>query len=86
MQYTAGEFLDLPQDSQIRLLFEHGTFVTSIRYYAHKVNLYLLNAYYVEVFVHHKKGVIDRISLLDTGHSRMKFYCDQIRLEKSLAA
>lgn len=86
MKYTAGEFLDTSFDDQIRILFEHGSFVTSIRYYSHKVNLYLMNSFYVEVFVHHKKGIIDRISLLDTGHSRMKFYCDQIRLEKSLAA
>lgn len=86
MTCSAGEFLDSSQDQQIRMLFEHGSFVTSIRYYAFKVNLYLLNSFYVEVFIHHKKGVIDRISLLDTRHSRMKFYCDQIRLENVLAA
>lgn len=52
----------------------------AIRYYNYKVNLYLLGTNYVEVFVNHKFASIEKISLLDSSHTRMKFYSDQIKL------
>ncbi|MGC4022491.1 MAG: hypothetical protein QM734_11375 [Cyclobacteriaceae bacterium] len=67
-------------DDKVQTLYRHGTFVTAIRYYSHKVNLYLLGDDYVEVFVNHKKAMIEKIDLLDRSHSRMKFYSDQIKL------
>ncbi len=69
-----------PMEEKIQALYEHATFVMAIRYYGHKVNLYLLGDDYVEVFVNHKKALIDKIDLLDRNHSRMKFYSDQIKL------
>jgi phosphatidate phosphatase PAH1 len=56
----------------------------NIRYYGYKVNLYLLNNFYLEVFVNHKLAAIEKIQLLDTSHSRMKFYSDQIKLPQEL--
>jgi hypothetical protein len=70
----------LPLEKKIPLLYEHASFVMNIRYYKHKVNLYLLGSDYVEVFVNHKRASIDRIALLDPRHTRMKFYSDQIKL------
>ena len=52
----------------------------AIRYYRYKVNLYLLDSDYVEVFINHKQTLIERIALLDRSHTRMKFYSDQIKL------
>jgi hypothetical protein len=72
-----------PLEKKISLLYEHATFVMAIRYYRYKINLYLLGNEYLEVFVDHKNSSIDRISLLDTRHSRMKFYYDQIKLPES---
>jgi hypothetical protein len=74
------EFNKLPLDRKIGQLYEHGTFVMSIRYYEYKVNLYLLGSFYLEVFVNHKLASVDKIMLLDTRHTRMKFYSDQIKL------
>ena len=74
------EFEELTLDDKISLLYEKGTFVMAIRYYGYKVNLYLLGNYYLEVFVNHKYASIDKIALLDTRHTRMKFYSDQIKL------
>ena len=71
---------DYPLEKRIRVLYEQATFVMAIRYYRYKINLYLLDNEYLEVFVDHKNASIDRISLLDTRHSRMKFYYDQIKL------
>lgn len=71
---------DLPLEKRISILYEHAAFVMAIRYYKHKINLYLLGNDYIEVFVNHKYASIDRISLLDQQHSRMKFYSDQIKL------
>ena len=74
------EFDELTLSDKISLLYEKGTFVMAIRYYGYKVNLYLLGNYYLEVFVNHKFSLIEKIVPLDTMHSRMKFYSDQIKL------
>ena len=71
---------------QIGLLYEHGSCVMSIRYYGYKVNLYLLGNFYLEVFYNHKKDLIEKITPLDTHHSRMNFYVDQIKLPDALIA
>ena len=75
-----GEYENLTLDKKISVLYERGTFVMAIRYYTYKVNLYLLGNFYIEVFVNHKQSSIEKIMLLDTRHSRMKFYSDQIKL------
>jgi len=74
------EFEELTLDDKISLLYERGTFVMAIRYYGYKVNLYLLDNYYLEVFVNHKLCLIEKIVPLNHMHSRMKFYSDQIKL------
>lgn len=71
-------------DQQIDLIYKHGSCVMSIRYYGYKVNLYLLGNFYLEVFYDHKKGMVEKIIPLDTHHSRINFYADQIRLPDSL--
>lgn len=75
-----NELQDFPLERKIRILYEEATFIMAIRYYKHKINLYLLGNEYVEVFVDHKNSSIDRITVLDIRHSRMKFYYDQIKL------
>jgi hypothetical protein len=75
-----GEYKKLSLEEKIDLLYEHGTFIMAIRYYGYKVNLYLLENYYLEVFVNHKHALIEKITRLDTNHPRMKFYSDQIKL------
>jgi hypothetical protein len=79
-----SEFKTYSLEKKISALYEAGTFVMAIRYYGYKVNLYLMNNYYLEVFVNHKYASIERISLLDTNHTRMKFYSDQIKLPNSV--
>jgi hypothetical protein len=81
---TRGEFSQLPLEKKISMLYENGTFVMAIRYYTYKVNLYLLGNFYLEVFVNHKFASIEKIVPLDTAHSRMKFYSDQIKLPEDL--
>ncbi len=75
-----NDFKGLSLERKINLLYQEGRFIMAIRYYRYKVNLYLLGDYYLEVFVNHKKAAIEKIVLLDTSHSRMKFYSDQIKL------
>ncbi len=74
------EFLKLPLDKKIKTLYADGDFVMSIRYYGYKVNLYLLDSEFFEVFINHKRSIIERIQVLDRNHSRLKFYTDQINL------
>jgi hypothetical protein len=65
---------------KVNTLYELGTFIVSIRYYGYKVNLYQLGKEYIEVFIKHKDSSIEKIVRLDTQHSRMNFYCDQIKI------
>jgi hypothetical protein len=74
------EFKAYPLDEKVKALYERGTFVMAIRYYRYKINLYMLGNYYLEVFVNHKYSSIEKIILLDTHNTRMKFYSDQIKL------
>jgi hypothetical protein len=78
------EFSKISFDKQIQLLYESGSYVMSIRYYGYKVNLYLLGNFYVEVFYNHKDDLIEKIVPLDTKHTRIKFYVDQIKLPQGL--
>jgi len=75
-----NDFKKLSLEKKINLLYKKGKFIMAIRYYRYKINLYLLGDYYLEVFVNHKRASIEKISLLDQKHSRMKFYSDQIKL------
>ncbi len=75
------DFRKLSLHKKINKLYTEGTFVVGIRYYAYKINLYLLGREYVEVFYNHKHDRIDKIDFLNPSHSRMKFYLDQISLE-----
>lgn len=74
------EYNRLSLKDKITTLYEQGTFVMSIRYYGYKINLYLLGNVYLEVFVNHKLAAIEKIIQLNTKHTRMKFYSDQIKL------
>ncbi|GAA5034605.1 hypothetical protein GCM10011506_29440 [Marivirga lumbricoides] len=74
------EFKNLSLFKKIKTLYEEGEFVTSIRYYRYKVNLFLVHGYYVEAFYHPKTDRIEKIIPFDKKNSRNKFYTDQIRL------
>ncbi|WP_421976928.1 hypothetical protein [Roseivirga seohaensis] len=80
MANTFFDFLQLNIHEQVKELYQNGKFIVGIRYYGYKVNLYLLQDYYLEVFYNHKLDKIEKIDLLDFSHSRMKFYADQISL------
>lgn len=81
MEHALFDFLGLKQKEQINRLYTEGSFVVAIRYYGYKINLYLLDGFYVEVFYNHKLDQIEKIDLLDFNHSRMKFYQDQISIQ-----
>ncbi|MGE0770689.1 MAG: hypothetical protein AB7K37_03170 [Cyclobacteriaceae bacterium] len=83
---TWKDFSELSKEQKINRLYREGSFVVSIRYYSHKVNLYLLGSFYVEVFYNPRRDCVEKITRLDTSHTRMKFYFDQIKLPKELAA
>lgn len=76
------DFRNLSLHKKIQVLYTEGTFVVDIRYYAYKVNLYILGKEFIEVFYNHKLDKIDKIDFLNRQHSRMKFYLDQISLNK----
>ncbi len=74
----------LSMGEKLRLLYGKGDFIVSIWYYKHKINLYLVNGYFVEVFYNPKIDRIQKVEPLDSRHSRMKFYADQVKLPVNL--
>ena len=73
-------FNKLNLHQRIKTLYVDGQFVTAIRYYKYKINLYLLENFYVEVFYHHCDDRIEKVEILEDKSTRMKFYIDQIKL------
>lgn len=82
---TWDQFKMYSLDQKINTLYRDGSFIVGIRYYGFKVNLYLLGQFYVEVFYDHKRDRIEKVTLLDLHHSRMKFYYDQIKLPQEIS-
>jgi len=80
MSMSWPQFMTLTLSEKIKTLYEEGSFVVAIRYYGYKINLYLLGDTYIEVFYNHKLDAIEKIEILEQGHTRMKFYYDQIKL------
>ncbi|MDH5367245.1 MAG: hypothetical protein OEW67_09680 [Cyclobacteriaceae bacterium] len=76
--------LKLPLQERIQYLYREASFIMGIRYYEYKINLYLLGNSYFEVFYNHKLDIIEKVQLLNTRHSRMKFYFDQIKIPKEI--
>ena len=79
-------FSKLSHAERARWLYFEGQLVTSIRYYKHKINLYLIGQVYVEVFYNHLRDCVDEIEILDERSKRMNFYADQIKLPADLSA
>ena len=73
-------FINLSLKEKIRRLYEDGSFVTAIRYYKYKINLYSIDNILVEVFFNHKLDMIEKIEILGKSTTRLKFYSDQIKL------
>ncbi len=77
---SVADFISLPINDKIKHLYKQGSFIVSIRYYRYKINLYLIDGFYVEVFYLHKEDYIEKVELLNRRSTRMKFYTDQIKL------
>ena len=78
-------FSRLSLEEKTKWIYFNGELVTSIRYYAYKVNLYLIAGFYVELFYHHSQDKIERVDFLDEHSKRMNFYADQVRLPSDLS-
>jgi len=76
--------MNIPFFEKVKKVYFEGEFIVAIRYYEYKINLYLYNNYYVEVFYNHKKDMIDKVEVLSYRPSRIKFYADQIKLPADL--
>ena len=78
------EFMKIPFFEKIKKIYFEGEFIIAIRYYEYKINLYLYNNYYVEVFYNHRKDRIDKVEVFAQQPPRLKFYADQIKLPAEL--
>ena len=81
---SPNRFISLSLSEKVKVLYKQGSFIVSIRYYGYKINLFLLNDYYVEVFHNHKLDKIEKIDLMNLSNKRIKFYTDQIKFSEEL--
>lgn len=79
---TQVQFLNMSLGEQVQHIYKNGAFITDIRYYEYKVNLFLLEGNYFEVFINHKSVEITKISPLNYKSNRLFFYLDQVKLPK----
>lgn len=84
MKISQEDFFNMKMDDMVQTLYREGTFIVSIRYYKHKINLYLLSDFYVEAFYNHKLDKLEKVELLKRNNKRIKFYADQITLPVDL--
>lgn len=83
---TKEKFTRLTLEDKVQCLYRKATFVVAIRYYGYKINLYLLDNYYVEVFYNHKYDRIEKIEPMERNSTREKFYADQISLPSGITS
>lgn len=81
---TKERFTGMKLEDKIQCLYRRATFIVAIRYYGYKINLYLLENFYVEVFYNHKHDRIDKVEPLERNTTREKFYADQISLPSEI--
>ncbi len=73
-------FEKLSVQQQVKALYLDGTFIVDIRFYEFKINLYLFEDFFVEVFYHPAEDRIEKIEVLENNSKRINFYTDQIKL------
>lgn len=76
----ANNFFSLPLPRQLRWIHFEGEFITSIRFYKYKVNLYQVNNFLVEIFYDPKADRIEKVGDFEKAGKRAKFYADQVKL------
>lgn len=77
-------FQKLSLKEKVQWVYFNGELVTSIRYYKYKVNLYLIDRIYIELFYDNLQDLVEKIEVLDDQSKRMNFYADQIKLPSGL--
>jgi hypothetical protein len=76
---TIKEFSDLPDDQKARLLHKSGTYIGKRKLAATAVVLYQVEGFYVEVFYHQYRRVIECFSCF-SGTARLDPYLAQIHV------
>lgn len=74
------EYYLLSLDEKADILFSEGKFVAeTTEYYNHKIVLYSLYTFWVEVHYHTEENMIDNIMV--AGPEEMKKYLNQIKID-----
>ncbi|MGB3466307.1 MAG: hypothetical protein WBA74_13600 [Cyclobacteriaceae bacterium] len=73
-------FNKLNVHQRLKALYLDGNFITDIRFYQYKINLYLFENFFVEVFYHPAEDRIEKVEIMENNSKRLKFYTDQIKL------
>ncbi|MFY0598298.1 MAG: hypothetical protein JXR03_01420 [Cyclobacteriaceae bacterium] len=81
---TRARFKRLSLKEKVKWVYFNGELITSIRYYKYKVNLYLIDRIYIELFYDNLQDFVEKIEVLDQQSKRMNFYADQIKLPGDL--
>ena len=80
MSISESEFKSLSKENQFELLNNYGLYAGNRIYYNHRVNLYSLNKFFVEVHYLPKENIIDFIEVIETKDV-IKLYSDRINIK-----
>lgn len=79
---TQVQFLNMSLGDRVQHIYKNGVFITDIQYNEFKVNLFLLDGNYFEVFINHKSVEITKIAPLNYKSNRVFIYLNQVRIPK----
>ena len=80
MPISETEFNSLNKESQFELLNNYGLFVGNRQYYNHRINLYSINKFFVEVHYSPEENEIDKIEIIERERV-IKSYQNRITLK-----
>ena len=62
----ANEFQQLSLSERASYLWDHGEFITSIKYYNYAVSLYVMCGLYIETWYSPQRNEFEKIDILDS--------------------
>lgn len=80
MSVSETEFNSLNKENQFELLNNYGLFAGNRQYYNHRVNLYSINKFFVEVQYIPQENKIDFIEVIESN-SVIKLYSDRVNIK-----
>ncbi len=72
MDNDSFNFIDL--ETKAQYVFGYGEYISTIEYYGNKVDLYIVEGFYIEAFYNGQTGDLEQIQILEHEERRLQLY------------